>query len=66
VIFFKQLSIYGTTMGNDAEFADMLRFVEKHQIRPVIDSVRPLAEAQEAYDRMNAGQQLGKLVLSIG
>ena len=65
VIFFKQLSIYGTTMGNDAEFADMLHFMEKHQLRPVIDSVRPLAEAQAAYDRMNAGQQLGKLVLSI-
>lgn len=65
VVFFKQLSIYGTTMGNDAEFADMLRFVEKHQLRPIIDSVRPLAEAQQAYDRMNASQQLGKLVLSI-
>ncbi len=65
VIFFKQLSIYGTTMGNDAEFADMLRFVAKHQLRPVIDSVRPLAEAQAAFDRMNAGQQVGKLVLSI-
>ncbi|NID10743.1 zinc-binding dehydrogenase [Fibrivirga algicola] len=65
VIFFKQLSIFGTTMGNDAEFADMLRFVEKHQLRPVIDSVRPLAEAQAAYDRLHAGQQLGKLVLSI-
>ncbi|MEZ0541886.1 zinc-binding dehydrogenase [Fibrella arboris] len=65
VIFFKQLSIYGTTMGNDTEFADMLRFVEKYRIHPVIDSVRPLAEAQTAYDRMNAGEQLGKLVLSI-
>lgn len=65
VIFFKQLSIYGTTMGNNVEFAAMLRFVEKHQLRPVIDSVRPLAEAQQAYDRINAGQQLGKLVLSI-
>lgn len=65
VVFFKQLSIYGTTMGNEAEFADMLRFVEKHQLRPVIDSVRPLAEAQAAFDRMHAGQQLGKLVLSI-
>ena len=65
VVFFKQLSIYGSTMGNDSEFIEMLRFVEKHLIRPVVDSVRPLAETQEAFDRMNAGQQLGKLVLSI-
>ena len=64
-IFFKQLSIYGTTMGNDAEFADMLHFVETHQLRPLIDSVRPLAETQQAIDRMNEGHQLGKLVLSI-
>ncbi|MBO0930996.1 zinc-binding dehydrogenase [Fibrella aquatilis] len=65
VVFFKQLSIFGTTMGNDAEFADMLQFVEKHQLVPVVDSVRPLAEGQAAFDRMNAGQQLGKLVLSV-
>ena len=65
VIFFKHLSIFGVTMGSDAEFAAMLRFVADHKIVPVIDSVRPLTEAQAAYDRMSAGQQLGKLVLSI-
>ena len=65
VVFFKQLSIFGTTMGNDAEFAAMLQFVEQHQLVPVVDSVRPLTDAQQAFDRMNAGQQLGKLVLSV-
>ena len=66
VVFFKHLSIFGVTMGSDAEFAAMLQFVSDHKIVPVIDSVRPLAEAQAAYDRMTAGQQLGKLVLSVG
>ncbi len=65
IVFFKQLSIFGTTMGNDAEFAEMLRFVEKHALRPIVDSIRPLAEAQHAYDRLNAGEQRGKVVLSI-
>lgn len=65
LIFFKQLNIFGTTMGNDAEFGAMLAFMEQHQLVPVIDSVRPLADVQAAYDRMNAGEQLGKLVLSI-
>lgn len=66
IVFFKQLSIFGSTMGSDAEFSAMLQFVADHKITPVIDSVRPLAEGQAAYDRMNAGQQLGKLVLSVG
>ena len=65
IVFFKQLSIFGTTMGNDAEFADMLRFVGQHTLRPVLDSVRPLAQAQQAYDHLNAGLQQGKVVLSI-
>ena len=33
--------------------------------RPVIDSVRPLAEAQAAHDRMKAGDHFGKLVLAV-
>ncbi len=65
VVFFKQLSIFGSTMGSDAEFAAMLQLVSAHKLVPVIDSVRPLAEAQAAYDRMTAGQQLGKLVLTV-
>lgn len=65
VVFFKHLSIFGVTMGSDAEFAAMIKFVSDHQLVPVIDSVRPLAEGQAAYDRMKAGQQLGKLVLTV-
>jgi zinc-binding alcohol dehydrogenase/oxidoreductase len=65
VVFFKQLNIFGTTMGSDAEFAELVQFVEQHQLVPVVDSVRPLAEAQAAYDHMHGGQQLGKIVLAM-
>jgi zinc-binding alcohol dehydrogenase/oxidoreductase len=65
VVFFKQLTILGTTMGSDAEFAEMLAFVNEHKLIPVVDSVRSLAEAQAAYDHMNSGQQIGKIVLSV-
>lgn len=65
-VFFKQLNILGSTMGSDAEFADMLTFVEKHQIQPVIDSILPLEQAQTALTRMNEGLQFGKIVLKIG
>jgi NADPH:quinone reductase-like Zn-dependent oxidoreductase len=58
-------SIHGTTMGSRQDFAALMRMVEAGTWRPVIDSVRPLAEAEAAHDRMTAGEHFGKLVLSI-
>lgn len=64
--FFRQLNVLGTTMGSPEDFAAMLRFVAEHRLAPVVDSVRPLAEAAAAFDRMAAGDQCGKLVLAVG
>ncbi len=58
-------SIHGTTMGSARDFAGMLRMVDDGTWRPVVDSVRPLAEAEAAHDRMKAGEHFGKLVLSV-
>jgi zinc-binding alcohol dehydrogenase/oxidoreductase len=58
-------SIRGTTMGSHRDFAGLMRMVEAGSWRPVIDSVRPLAEAEAAHDRMKAGEHFGKLVLSV-
>lgn len=64
-IFWKNLSILGTTMGTNEEFAAMLRFAEAHTIRPVIDTCYPsLRHAQEAFDYMASGRQFGKIVLT--
>lgn len=52
-------------MGSDMEFAAMLAFVEQHRIQPVVDSVYPLGEAAAAFERMEQGQQFGKIVLEI-
>lgn len=65
-VFFKQLNIYGSTMGTEAEFADMVRFIEEKQIQPVIDEIMPLEEAEAALRRMDNGTQFGKIVLKIG
>ena len=59
-------SIRGTTMGSGRDFAALLRMVEMGTWHPVIDSVRPLAEAEAAHDRMKAGEHFGKLVLAVG
>jgi NADPH:quinone reductase-like Zn-dependent oxidoreductase len=57
--------ILGTTMGSGRDFAGLLRMVDAGVWCPVIDSVRPLAEAEAAHDRMRSGQHFGKLVLSV-
>jgi NADPH:quinone reductase-like Zn-dependent oxidoreductase len=58
-----QVSMLGTTMGSPRDFAGLLAAVEHQDWAPVIDSVRPLAEAAAAHAREEAGEQFGKLVL---
>ena len=65
LIFWKQISIHGTSMGNDAEFLAMLEFMNKHKIKPVIDSVYSLKNSDVAFERIQAGLQFGKVVFSI-
>jgi zinc-binding alcohol dehydrogenase/oxidoreductase len=62
-VFWNQLKIMGSTMGSDQDFLDMLALVREKQIRPVIDQVFSFEEASLAFDRMKAGDQLGKIVL---
>lgn len=64
-IFWKQLDILGSTMGNDEEFKAMLDFVNKHKIVPVVDEVFSLENAEDAMRKMDEGKQFGKIVLSV-
>ncbi|RYU77137.1 zinc-binding dehydrogenase [Hymenobacter persicinus] len=64
-IFWKQLSILGSTMGTEADFAAMVDFVTRHALVPVVDQVFPLAEGEAAMRRLDEGQQFGKIVLQI-
>ncbi len=64
-IFWKQLDILGSTMGSDAEFGEMVSFINEHKIIPVVDEVFSLADAQLALNKMGNGKQFGKIVLSI-
>jgi NADPH:quinone reductase-like Zn-dependent oxidoreductase len=63
-IFWNQLSVFGSTMGNMREFGEMLNFVRRRGLKPVIDQVFPLAEGARAMARLEAGQQFGKIVLA--
>lgn len=62
-IFWNQIKIMGSTMGSDQDFDDMLTFVQYYQIKPIVDAVYPFAKAEEAFDKMRDGKQMGKIVL---
>lgn len=64
-IFFKQLRVVGSTMGTRDELARLARFVADRGIEPLVDSVRPLAQAREGFRRMVDGQVAGKVVFTI-
>jgi NADPH:quinone reductase-like Zn-dependent oxidoreductase len=64
--YFRQQSLHGTQLGSPRDFEALLRMLADASWRPVLDSVRPLAEAEAALDRMESGQHFGKLVLEIG
>lgn len=65
IVFFNQIDILGSTMGSDEDFADMVAFVARHRIVPVIDAEYPLARGNEAIARMDDGAQFGKIVLTV-
>jgi len=65
VIFWKQLSIHGTSMGTSQEFEQMLKLFSDRKIHPVIDAVYPLEQINDAFNRMDASDQFGKIVIKI-
>lgn len=64
--FYGQYQLFGSTMGSREELRNMLAFMEKHGIKPIVDEVFALESAQEAFDRLAEAKQFGKVVLQIG
>jgi NADPH:quinone reductase-like Zn-dependent oxidoreductase len=65
-LFWRQITVLGTTMGSPREFAAMLALYGEGGLRPVVDRVFPLAEAAAAHRRMEEAEQFGKIVLGAG
>ncbi|KAF9437874.1 hypothetical protein BGZ76_010751 [Entomortierella beljakovae] len=62
----RNIEVRGSTMGSRVEFEQMLEFVSKYKVKPVVSQVWPgLESAEEAFDTMKKGSQFGKLVLSL-
>jgi NADPH2:quinone reductase len=64
-IWWKQLTIYGSTMGTKTDFEGAYELVMSGKAKPIVDEVFPLSDARAAHERMEAGDQLGKIVLTI-
>jgi NADPH:quinone reductase-like Zn-dependent oxidoreductase len=64
-VWWKQLSILGSTMGTKADFEGAYALIAEGRARPVVDEVVPLSEIRAAHARLEAGEQFGKIVLAI-
>ncbi|TAM82560.1 MAG: alcohol dehydrogenase [Acidobacteria bacterium] len=62
-LFGRQRSVLGSYMGGKGELMDVLKLIGQRKLRPVIDSVFPLAEAREAQKKMESRDFFGKILL---
>lgn len=64
-VFFRQLSVLGSTMGRKGDLYTVARLIGEGRVRPVVSSVLPLAEAAQAHRRMEEREVYGKIVLTV-
>ena len=64
--FYGQYTLKGSTMGSFEEYEAMIRFVEEHDLHPVVDAVYPAEDFKEAFQRLESAEQTGKIALQIG
>jgi NADPH:quinone reductase-like Zn-dependent oxidoreductase len=64
-LWWKQLVVYGSTMGMPSDFEGAYELIRAGRARVHVDSTYPLAEAARAHERLESGAQFGKIVLTI-
>ncbi len=64
-LWWKELTVHGSTMGSAEDFAACLHMVATGTALPVVDCMLPLDEIRAAHARLEAGEQLGKIVLAV-
>ncbi|HSE07145.1 MAG TPA: zinc-binding dehydrogenase [Nocardioidaceae bacterium] len=63
-IFFLQLEVIGSTMGNRSELASLVNLLDVSGVRPVIDQVLPMTDAKTGFEAMASGDVFGKIVFT--
>ena len=64
-LFWRQLSILGSTMSSMREFEEVMKLVFMGRLKPVVDRVLPLEDARTAHEALEKGEQFGKIVLKV-
>lgn len=64
-LFWHQFTILGSTMGNAAEYREVVRQLGLGRLRPILDAVYPLARVREAYERLEQGGKIGKVAVEV-
>ncbi|MEZ0491935.1 zinc-binding dehydrogenase [Kineococcus sp. TBRC 1896] len=64
-VFFKQLRVLGSTMGTREEFERLLQFCDSAGLAPEVDSVHALADARDAFARLESGEAVGKVLVRV-
>jgi zinc-binding alcohol dehydrogenase/oxidoreductase len=64
-LFYAQQNLLGSTMGSAEEYHEMLQFIEKHQITPVLDQAIRLEQFEQAFDKIENAAQWGKIAFKI-
>lgn len=63
--YYRGHTILGSTMGSRSEFEEVMKLVFRRKLKPVVDSTYPLGRAREAQQRLEKGEQFGKIVLTV-
>ena len=64
-LFWRQLSVLGSTMANQREFEEVMKLVFMGRLTPIVDRVFPLDQARAAHEYLGRGEQFGKVVLAV-
>src|SRR5699024_12529157 len=64
-LFYGQYQLFGSTMGSREELNELLLFMEKHEIKPIVGHTYPLHQIEEAFDFLRDNKQFGKIVIEI-
>lgn len=64
-LFWHQWSLLGSTMGNAAEYQEVVRLLGAGELRPLVDRVFPFAEGRQAFERLERAEQLGKIAIQL-
>src|SRR5699024_5074161 len=63
--FYGQYQLFGSTIGSREELNELLLFMEKHEIKPIVGHTYPLHQIEEAFDFLRDNKQFGKIVIEI-